>query len=57
MSKNNLIEQMPRLKEAFEKHKDSTFLGKRLSGMTKDELIGVIGWLQESEKKRDDGLY
>lgn len=42
------------LLEQIEKVGASTFFGDRISEMSREELLGLVGWMQEEMDRMDD---
>jgi len=48
---NDDLTEMEGYDKWIESAKDSSFFGKFLSDMSKDELLGLIGWMREDHKR------
>ena len=61
--KDNLVEEIPGYQKWIDAAKDSAFFGKKLQDMSKEELLGVIGWMREdgdrqmTQTKKDHELF
>jgi hypothetical protein len=48
----DLIEEIPQYKQWIEKAKGSSFFGKKLDDMSREELFGFIGWMEADANRR-----
>jgi len=56
MKEENLIEMIDGFEDYVKVAKGSTFYGKQMSDMSKEELLGVIGWMAKDSKEEIEQL-
>lgn len=56
MKEDNLVEEIDGYREWIKHAEGSTFYGKQMSDMSKEELLGVIGWMSQDSKKEIEQL-
>lgn len=48
---SDLMQSVPKMKKWKEEAEESTFFGFKIGDLSRDELLGVIGWFNEDCQK------